>query len=508
MNYNLKNKTLIMAIAGLATIIAMSKYSFAEDIVSQQNAQVTTEQQSVQQGDDFLNLENLSDANMDADKGDNDLLTPPTDEVNVNDNQNEVSLEFLDEEQSVPTDDANVNAENPETFAENEDVFPETDAPKSPFERFGNAILSKVDNNLFNQMAKIEKQTTLLQLELKREELKNKVAALRAARIRAQQEEEAKQREIEEQLKDREAQRQAMILEQQQKLKEKEMELEKIRQARVLNEYMNEMLVMNQKWIEENSKLQNRIKELEEERIALLADFKTKIGTVQQQSDNVLNKSKSSLEKHRSLVASLNSQIESMKNALKEAEQKLNNRCGVECGSGYSSDDSKPGKDAIDMSSKYAIMDITGKGDDIIAKIVSVDGTTFIVRKGSMLKGGEVVKSITNHYISFDNNGVESFLYTGGSIMDFEPQDSFNGAEKMPLETEKKSIREEVENVRGLVDDQGVPMQNPNIDMNKKNKSKLARSTRKLKSTSSSTNDSTINNAVPSASFGQGMFVH
>ena len=93
------------------------------------------------------------------------------------------------------------------------------------------------------------------------------------------------------------------------------------------------------------------------------------------------------------------------------------------------------------MSKDYAIMDITGKGDDIIAKIVSNDGKTFIVHKGSKLKNGEVVTSITDHYISFENDGVRSFLYTGGTVMEFEPVVSFNDSGKTPAQAQKSIVK-------------------------------------------------------------------
>lgn len=124
------------------------------------------------------------------------------------------------------------------------------EAPKSPFENFGNAILSKVDNSLFNQMSNIEKQTTILNLEYKREEVRNRIEALRIQRLKAQQEEANRLKEEENRIKDEENQRKIKEIEAQEKLKRAEMELEKIRQARVLNEYMNEMLIVNQQWVE------------------------------------------------------------------------------------------------------------------------------------------------------------------------------------------------------------------------------------------------------------------
>lgn len=109
-------------------------------------------------------------------------------------------------------------------------------------------------------------------------------------------------------------------------------------------------------------------------------------------------------------------------------------------------------EDAIDMSDEYAIMDITGKGKDIIAKILNKEGTTFIVHVGSMLKGGEVVTAITDNYIAFDNKGAKSYLYTGGTVREYEPESSFNGADKTPIAASGVINRNAaIKNVRGAV---------------------------------------------------------
>lgn len=314
--------------------------------------------------------------------------------------------------------------------AEKNANIPNTEAPKSPLENFGNAILSKVDNSLFNKMSTIEKQTTLLRLEYKREELKNKVIALRTARLRAMQEEIERRRAYEEKLKNAEAERQAKILEEQRKLKEREMELEKLRQAKVINDYMNEMLRMNQKWIEENAKLQDRIHELEDERVALIDDFKDKLSDIAQYLEILKKHVIAAVQEHFTVVNTLREKIADLQQVIADREEQLRacreagaNQFGGE--GGYSGV-SAPSQVDVDLSQEYAILDITGQGDEIVAKLVSIDGKTFIVHKGSMLKGGEVVTAITDTYISFENKGIKSYLYTGGSIREYEPEATFN----------------------------------------------------------------------------------
>lgn len=350
---------------------------------------------------------------------------------------------FPDNEENLEALETDINKAQIDNTADVDSVIPEIGGDKSPFESFGNAILSKVDNDLFNQMSNIEKQTTLLRLELRREELKTRVEALRNARIKAQQEEDARIRAEEEKAKDLEAERQAKIVAEQEKLKQREIELEKLRQAKVVNDYRNEMLVINQQWVSKNAELQNRIHELEQERQSLYLDFKNKITQLNADISGLLPKAEAAVTSYKRKMEALNNHINQLKASMLEREDEIKQM------SNPFADEGTPGKDAIDMSHEYAIMDITGKGDDIVAKIVSKDGTTFIVHKGSMLKNGEVVTSITDHYISFENDGVQSYLYTGGTVMEYEPLVTFNGSNKTPDQVEKQIIKGDSSNVLG-----------------------------------------------------------
>ncbi|MBQ8481870.1 MAG: hypothetical protein IJ532_05000 [Alphaproteobacteria bacterium] len=357
--------------------------------------------------------------------------------------------------QPFPDDDSldsletDANKAQIDSTAEVDDVIPEIGEAKSPFESFGNSVLSKVDNDLFNQMSNIEKQTTLLRLELRREELKSKVEALRAARLKAQQEEDLRMKAEEERAKDMEAERQAMIVAEQEKLKQKEIELEKVRQAQIVKDYMNEMLVVNQQWVAKNAELQKRIHELEEEKAALQSASLDKISQLNAKTAELETLSENSVRVFNHKMELLNNNINQLKSSMLEREDEIKQL------SNPFSDNGTPGEDAIDMSKDYAIMDITGKGDDVIAKLVSRDGSTFIIHKGSKLRNGEVVTSITDHYISFDNNGVQSYLYTGGTVMEYEPMVTFNGSDKTPEQTDKQIIKGNFSNTfgKGAVDE-------------------------------------------------------
>ena len=350
---------------------------------------------------------------------------------------------FPDNEDNLNALETDVNKAQIDSTADVDAVIPEIGEAKSPFESFGNAILARVDNDLFNQMSNIEKQTTLLRLELRREELKTRVEALRNARIKAQQEEDARIRAEEERAKDVENERQAKIIAEQEKLKEKEIELEKVRQAKVVNDYMNEMLLVNQQWVAKNSELQRRVHELEEEMQKMSQEYHVKLSDIRAEISTLIPRAEKAVNVFKRKMEALNGHINQLKSSMLEREDEIKQL------SNPFANDAAPGKDAIDMSREYAIVSITGTGDDVIAKIMSNDGKTFSVHVGSVLKNGEVVTSITDHYISFENEGIQSYLYTGGTIMEYEPVVTFNGSDRTPAQTEKAIVKGDSSNVLG-----------------------------------------------------------
>ena len=431
------------------------------------------------------------------------------------------------EEATVATDDSLGDAslnEGFEELKELEPVLPDADAPKSPLEKFGNAILSKVDNNLFNQMSHIEKEATLLQLEKKREELRTKVLEERQKSLAIIEATRRAKLQIEEERKKAEAERQAKVLEEERLLKEKEMELEKLRQAKVINDYMNEMLMMNQQWVEKSAKLKGRIKELEDERVDLIETFKTKITGIDDEIVKTKEHAVLVVKEHEKVVADYEKKIEDLKSAISDLELELSisrkrikelQEAAENPFNGEEEKEDGPNKNDVDMSQQYAIMDITGKGDDIVAKIINTDGKVFIVHKGSMLKNGEVVTSITDHYISFENKGVKSYLYTGNTIMEYEPKASFGGTND--ILTSKSQSEDD-----GLVAGENIA-----VELNKKaaaaakakaakegakqtppNKKSVSGAASKKSSKSTVTGNSVPNSPHVSApSFGRGMFV-
>ena len=519
MSYNLKNKSVVLFAVTLAMLTMSGGVAYSADQAVANNPNV--DNSSIMESDDVLgDLGIEEDASNAPAQNANQAVTATDEELfGLDEEAPEVAPQNTEAENPVATaenpvataDNLSDNVDDgalltpPEKISDNanpDDLTADPiqiEEPKSPFEKYGNAILSKVDNDLFNQMSNIEKQTTLLNLELRREQVQNQIDALRAQREKASREEQQRILEEEQKIKDNEARRKAELLEAEARVKEKEIELEKVKQAKVLNEYMNEMLIINQQWVENNAILTKRVETLLKEKTAIVEDFNSKMANLKQQVIGLESLANEAEKTHRAQIDSLNKQITKLRQSLVDNENTMKQMQSGDLNNPFAN-----GLDpnAIDMSKEYAIMDITGKGDNIVAKIVSIDGTTFIVRKGSVLKGGEVVSSISDNYIAFDKHGITSYLYTGGTVMQYEPTKSFNDAAKTPEKAEAvKTNQQAIRNVRGVSAPSGSNLKsNLNNNNNETNLSKPVQQNNKTQVRRSTGN-------AGLASFSQGMMV-
>jgi hypothetical protein len=462
-----------------------------------ENPEIPTEVKENPENGDVVNGENNTDKTAEKDNtAEDDIFAD--DEADDFDDSGLTDEEGNAENAEAPKSEEADGKEEDKT----EDNIEAAEAPKSPFESFGNTILARVDNDLFNQMSSIEKQTTLLNLELKREEVRDRIEALKEKRAQAKAERLARKKEEERKEQEEALRRKKELLSEEQKLKEQEIRLEKVRQEKVLNEYRNEMLEISQKWIAKNTELLSKIKTMEDERKALAKDFENKLSALKREAEASKRRAQSAVASVQRKIESLNALVEDLKTSLAVSEDRYRAAKANKDGQNPFATQDELGQDAVDMSQEYAIMDITGKGKDIVAKIVSKDGTTFIIHPGSMLKGGEVVTSITDNYVAFDNKGLKSYLYTGGTVMKYEPQVTFNGSDKTPEVTEKQIIKPDTRNVLGAASTNTDSSENSSDKQETKNKND--KQTKSRKSTSNSNNTQKGGGVV---SFGQGMFV-
>lgn len=316
-------------------------------------------------------------------------------------------------------------------------------------------ILSAVDNELFNQMSDIEKQTALLTLELRREKIQAEIDAMKAQRQKALEAEKDLDAERENKRLAMEKELEQKIIQEQIKLRKVELAYEKLRQERLLNSYKEHMLLENQKWIKANQEIYNEIAEQKKEQNLWAEKYKEKLQSALQQSQNLLNDAQNKMNGYKKEVNDLQAQISILKARL-ETQQRPNPFSG---GAESSNANGESGKSnsVLNLGDLYVIMEITGQGDNISAKLLNRDGQTFLVKKGTQLKSGDIVEEIAPTYLKADRNGEKSYLYfAAGGILETEPD--FGGVAQMVQDEANKNKSKKPEaNPRGLVSSRGVP---------------------------------------------------
>ena len=289
---------------------------------------------------------------------------------------------------------------------------------------FGDKIMNQVKEDLFSQMADIEKQTGLLSLELKREKIKNEIEAMKAQRQKAKDEEKQRelQRKREQEAWEKEQERKLLI--EQRKLKEMAIKYEKLRQERVLKAYKETMLKNNQEWVDYNARLYNQLVKEEKAQADLLSRQKEYLKNIASSIERANAAAKTAKEKYtkeittlQTQVAVLKSKLEAEKKAFEESKQTGPNPFALVNLEGEEEETPK-----TKIADEYAIMEISGKGEVLVAKLINKNGGTFMVKPGTILNTGHVIEEITQTYITADRNGVKDYLYfSAGGILDKEP---------------------------------------------------------------------------------------
>ncbi len=393
-----------------------------------------------------------------------DLTQPPAPTVNDFNQDMDFSLGVEGDTPVLPT--APAKAATPALKNGSPIAAPEPPKPQSK-EEYGDDVLAKIDNNLFSQMSDIEKQTTLLTLELRREKIRNEIEAIKAQRTRALEEKAAAEEEKKRKEFEWKKEQEAKVLKEQQLLKEKEIELEKLRQRKVLTAYMNRMLEQNQKWIADNAAVYKQMQQVEADRKSLVDNFKQKLDALNTMSNKAVQNANSAKSNHDRTLASLTAQNIQLKKRIEAealaAKNRQQNPFGSEDGQGGNKNQAVTTSiDAkivpLNISKEYAIMDITGKGDKLVAKLINKDGESFLARKGTILQTGHSIEAITPNYIQFDRNGLKDYLYTSGSAMTMEPE-NMEGTATTDAKAPRKPIvaQPAKKNTGAVAAEKGIP---------------------------------------------------
>jgi len=259
----------------------------------------------------------------------------------------------------------------------------------------------------------------------KKEKIANEIAAVKAQRLKAQQEEEARKAEEERKRIEWENEQERLMVEEQRKLKEVEMALEKLRQEKIIKAYKETMLASTQKWIKKNAEIYAEIAKRDEQIKEMLKDYKEKFGIVAQKAEDVRGKAEVAKVNHDKKVANLENQISILKTRLEAEMEKA--RQAVISGKAKKNPFADGTSEAVapekvKLSREYAIMEILGSGDDLAARLINEDGDVFMVKVGTTLRNGYTVDEITKTFLSAVKENDKDYLYfAAGGILDREP---------------------------------------------------------------------------------------
>ncbi len=321
----------------------------------------------------------------------------------------------------------------------------------SPLDNLGNNILSQMDDDLFKQMSEIEKSTTLLTLELKREKIRNEIEAQKA--IRQKNKDNLEKEKSEQRIKEFERKKQieAEVLVAKQNLLDREKMFEILKQRKLLNAYMNQMLINKQEWLKEKEDLYAQLAAAEEEKKDLIKLFKKRIDKVLEASNKniqVAEAAKANFERVVKNLKARNEQlrkrieadakiIKSVKNmyvqsqSLTELQNKNAMAKSVEEANAASialaaleaveEPAEEETKEIEKLSTKYALLRISGRAGDLSIEVIDENAQPLSLKVGSPLPTGHVVEEIGSDYAKFSKDSINDYLYIGRTIDGYSP---------------------------------------------------------------------------------------
>lgn len=322
-------------------------------------------------------------------------------------------------------------------------------------DNLGEGLLEKIDNKLFSQMSDLEKQTALLTLELRREKIKNEIAAIKAQRLKALEEEEAKKEEKERKRIEWEKEQEAKVLQEKQAVIEAQAKLEKLRQEKVLRAYKESMLKEKQEWIKNNAKLYEQIKNIEKDRKNLVDGLRNKMIHVSSLATKAQQEAAIARDNYKREIKNMQSQISILKSRLEAAlaeqkAEKMNPFAQPEVTVAETEEELPR------LVEEYAIMEVRGQGDELTAKLINRDGDTFMVREGTTLQTGHKIDEITKTHVRAEINGIKDYLYfAAGGILDKEPEKSDLSGKKNNPNPARRGANSEVKETTMI--NRGVP---------------------------------------------------
>ena len=276
-------------------------------------------------------------------------------------------------------------------------------------------IVKDVEDTVFDKMSDLEKQTAILNLELKKEKVKSSIESLKAMQEKAREEEKARIEEQKRKVKEWENEQQRKLIQEQQKLKELEIAYEQERQEKILTNYKNQMMDELQKNLDARADTFKELAQLKAEREALISDFKGRFVQLTQMADKATSEAIRVRDNYAKTISDLQTQISILKARLEASENQNPFAEGAASVQQEVSD--------VKLNDLYAIMEVRGQGNALVAKLINESGIPFLVKVGTALQSGHIVDEITPTYVRADKNGVKDYLYfSAGGILEQEPQ--------------------------------------------------------------------------------------
>lgn len=435
MHYSFRN-----TLCGLAAIVAASL--LAEQAAAQGTVALFEGDDTISLSDDLGIPEEISllDETV-VGVPSNGLISPlqPTNASNdviPMEGASDINMEFEDTQME---DDIDITIEAPtpaptKSLNTKSTVVPEMVAKGNllgaPTQGFDENIVSPIDSELFSKMSDLEKQTTLLNLELKKERVANEIAAVKAQRLKAQQEEDARKEAEERKRIEWQNEQERLKIAEETKLKEAAAALEKLRQEKIVKAYKVTMLETTQKWIKKNAEVYAQVAKKNEEIKSINEDAKQKLSSLKQKAADLKSKAEVARVNYDKKVANLENQISILKTRLEAEIESGKQKLAAATTGGKKNPFAVDGKGAmpsekIKLNSEYAIMEVVGQGDELAAKLINREGDVFLAKIGTTLKNGYTIDEISQTYLSAVKDNEKDFLYfSAGGALDHEPPSS------------------------------------------------------------------------------------
>lgn len=323
----------------------------------------------------------------------------------------------------------------------------------APVSSLDSHIVEDIDDSVFNQMSNLEKETAILNLELRKEQVKSNIEALKSVQEKARQEENAKKEAERRKTIEWEKEQEKKVLIEQQKLKNLELLYEKARQEKLLKAYKNKMLEERQAFIKDKADIYNEIAELRNDRQKLINNFKGRFIQLTKMADQATNDVIRVRDNYAKTISDLQTQISILRARLEASENA--NPFAENGGEGAGGENAAQKEHVSKLSDLYAIMEVRGKGESLAAKLINDSGIPFMVKVGTVLQTGHIIDEINTTHIRADKEGNKEYLYfSAGGILDKEPEHNEELKIKVSEQDEGGSSSS---GGGGIVSSQGIP---------------------------------------------------